>query len=178
MYSLLKNVIGKIDAVLASLEKSIIIIVLTVMLGFASTQVILRNFFHTGIFWADIFIRHLVLFLLFFGASLSTREKRHIQMDISSKIVPKKIRPYVNFFINAFCAVVNYYLFVAALQFMNDEKLSGSVLFAGLQGWYFIAVMPVGFALITFRFGLNLIQNLFVILGWEAPKEEEHIHVI
>lgn len=163
-----------IDKAMTSVEKLLICLTLSLMLGFASVQVFLRNFFDSGIPWADIFIRHLVLFLLFFGASLSTRDKRHIQMDVSAHITPKRFKPFLNLFINAFCILINFYLYKSSQMFMVDERASGSILFADIPTWYFIAIMPAGFAMITLRFALNWIENLLVLIGVKQPHVEGH----
>jgi len=166
--------VDKIDLVLSSVEKFLICVTLTVMLVMASMQVILRNFFDSGIGWGDIFVRHMVLFLLFFGASLSTREKRHIQMDVSSKITPKKLKPLVSLIINSFCIIVNFYLAKSSYLFLLGEIQFPTILFAKVPTWYFISIMPVGFGIITFRFFLNWIENILVLLRLKEPSKDGH----
>ncbi len=81
-------------------------------------------------------------------------------MDISHKLVSAKVKPLVDMITSAVCIWVNLYLLKAAYVFAMDEKAAGAVLFGAVKSWYFIAIMPVGFALITFRFSLNLIESL------------------
>jgi TRAP-type C4-dicarboxylate transport system permease small subunit len=157
-----------IERILSKLENFCLGASLITLLLFASLQVILRNFFHTGIEWGDIFIRHMVLFILFFGASLSTKDKRHLYMDIAGKIVPKSWKPITNIFLQCFCIVVSFFLFLAALKFTQDEQSSGEIIFLSVPAWYFIAIMPVGFGLITFRFFINLVEDLFEFSGKKA----------
>lgn len=162
-----------IDRFLASIEKLCLCASLTLMLVVASLQVILRNGFHSGIEWADVLVRHLVLFLLFFGASLATRDRRHIQMDISSKLVPAKLKPALDLVINLFCIFITILLFKASYTFTADEKASGDILFLNIPNWIFVLVMPVGFALISLRFALNGFHNVRALCG----KEPYHGHV-
>lgn len=168
----------KVDHFLFAIEKAVICISLTTMLVIASTQVILRNVFHTGITWGEVFVRHMVLFLLFFGASLSTRNKTHIQMDVSTKITPKKLQPTFNFVINLFCILITSYLAKAALMFFHDEKAGGGILFANVPEWVFIAVIPVGFILLSVRFSLNAFESLCVIMGLRPASTQKHGEVI
>src|SRR3990167_1494427 len=168
--SILKG-LDKIDVCLSFFEKGLICVSLSVMLIIAILQVILRNIFDSGIEWGDVFIRHMVLFLLFFGASLSTRNKSHIQMDVSSKITPQRFKPVIFFLINS-------YFLKAAWIFAGDEKASGSILFGQVPTWFFIAIMPIGFSIISFRFLLNWIDNIFVMLGYKRASADDHPVII
>src|SRR3989338_8432369 len=168
----------KVDRFLFAIEKVVICVSLTGMLLIASAQVILRNVFDTGIIWGEVFVRHMVLFLLFFGASLSTRNKTHIQMDVSAKITPQRFKPVIFFLINSFCILVNFYLLKAAWIFAGDEKASGSILFGQVPTWFFIAIMPIGFSIISFRFLLNWIDNIFVMLGYKRASADDHPVII
>ncbi|UCD10382.1 MAG: TRAP transporter small permease subunit, partial [Nitrospinaceae bacterium] len=81
--------IEKIDAGLAKLEATFIVATLSVMILLSFGQVILRNFFHGGILWADLFLRQGVLWVGFLGASLATREGRHISIEVLSHFFPQ-----------------------------------------------------------------------------------------
>ena len=54
-------------------ETVLLIVILTVMILLSFLQVLLRNFFDQGLLWGDIFLRNLVLWVGFLGASLATR---------------------------------------------------------------------------------------------------------
>lgn len=157
--------LSRFESGLAIIEKTLLSISLIIMLVLASLQVILRNVFNSGLDSAGIIVQHLVLYLLFFGASLSTRARRHLQMDVSSKIVPKRFRPVISLIIDSFSCAVTLLLLKAAFRFVVDEKLSGSVLFANVETWMVIAIMPTGFLLMSFRFFINILDDLFVLFG-------------
>lgn len=154
---------------LAKLEGFLLVSVLLTALFFAFLQVILRNFFNSGISWGDVFTRHLVLWIAFFGATLSTLEDKHIKIDALLKVIPKKFLPLVELIINIFCIIVSYLLFMSALKFVVDERAAQSILFAGIPNWYFIVIMPVGFALITFRYFIIMIEGLYKFAGKKLP---------
>ena len=61
-----------LDHWLASLERVLVVLLLTGLLGLGLLQVIERNLLASGIFWADELRQHLVLWLSFLGASLAT----------------------------------------------------------------------------------------------------------
>src|SRR3990167_6348126 len=92
-----------LDKLLMKVEGFFLTSILIALLFFAFLQVVLRNFFDSGINWGDVFARHLVLCIAFLGATLSTREGRHIRIDALAKILPKKAQPIVELFISFFC---------------------------------------------------------------------------
>lgn len=159
-----------INKAFIKIESFFLTTTLITMLAFASLQVILRNFFDTGIEWGDVFARHLVLWVGFFGASLATQDDRHIRIDALAKCLPKKYLPLVDFCVSVFSIIVGFLLTMAAYRFMMDEKMAQTILFEGIPTWYFISIMPIGFGLMTFRFSIRLLEML---TKFGAPKSEK-----
>ncbi|MDO8644185.1 MAG: TRAP transporter small permease [bacterium] len=173
MLSAFMRLLDRLDRVLLVSEKVLICLTLSLMLGISALQVVLRNLFNTGISWGDVFVRHMVLLLLFFGASLSTRNQRHIQMDVSSHLIPARLKPYLGLCLNAFCIFMNGVLFQASLKFMLDERQAATLLFGQVPVWWFLLSMPVGFGMITLRFTMNWIDNILVLTGAKKAKPRE-----
>lgn len=176
----MQRIISRIDKGLLSVENLLIVLLLSVMVLMAFLQVILRNLFSMGILWADIFLRHLVLWVGFIGASLATRESKHINVDILSRLMSKKKQPYLRIFIDFVSAGVCFVLARAGYKFLSYEIEAGTKLFNDIPAWIFELIIPVGFALIGFRFLLNLIEQIIQIsskVGPEAPapKGEETV---
>ncbi|MBL7684762.1 MAG: TRAP transporter small permease subunit, partial [Deltaproteobacteria bacterium] len=82
----------KINHAFAKFEGFILTFLVMIMIGLAFTQVVLRNFFDTGITWADGVVRHLVLGVGFIGASVATFEDGHLAMDLVSRFLTEKIK--------------------------------------------------------------------------------------
>lgn len=154
-----------LNKLLCRLEGFLLATTLITMLVFSALQVILRNVFDSGIEWGDVFARNLVLWVGFFGATLATQEGQHIRIDALAKALGKKWQPLIEFVVLSFCIVVSYLLFNAAYKFAMDERMAATVLFEGIPTWYFIAIMPLGFAIITFRYTVHLIELLFTFGG-------------
>ncbi len=123
----------------------------------AFLQVILRNFFSAGIIWGDIFLRHLVLWLGFLGASLATRENRHINIDVFSRLLAGNYRRWASFITNLFSAFISGLLARAAYVFVRDERAAETTLFLDIPLWLFISIILIGFVIITFRFVIKAI---------------------
>jgi TRAP-type C4-dicarboxylate transport system permease small subunit len=156
MIRFLKN----IDHWISRLETALLVTVLSVMVILAFLQVVLRNLFAEGILWGDTFLRHLVLWVGFIGASLATREKKHINIDLFTRFAKGKFKSFIISIINLFAAVVCWFLTSAAWTFVMDEKSFGTTLFNDIPAWYFQIIIPVGFLLMTFRFLVIFIENL------------------
>jgi TRAP-type C4-dicarboxylate transport system permease small subunit len=158
------TIIKKIDSWLFHIENSIILFSLGSMVVLSFLQVVLRNLFDTGILWADIFLRHLVLWVGFAGASLATREEKHINVDILTKLVPPRITPYIKIIVNLFAMVICAILAKASYVF-TFEINAGTTLFLDIPAWYIQIILPIGFALIGFRFLLKIVNQFFAGLS-------------
>ncbi len=155
---------------LAKIESAFLILLLSAMILIAFLQVILRNFFESSILWGDTLLRHLVLWVGFIGASLATRDDRHIKIDVLSRFLPERLKNVVQIITHLFASIICYFLFRASLTFIEFEKESGSTLFANIPTWIFQSILVIGFGLIGFRFLLRAIEETFEI-GASSRKE-------
>ncbi len=154
------RLLRRIDDILAKFESFLLILSLSIMVLVSFLQIILRNFFSTGIIWGDVFLRHLVLWVAFLGASLATREERHINIDVLSQILSPAAKRWVKMTTNLFAATVSVFLTRAALVFILDEKQAGSTTFLNLPLWTVVSIIGFGFAVISFRFLLKALEGL------------------
>jgi len=96
----------KIAGMLAEIEKLAVAVCLGGMVVLVLIQIILRNFYNSGIVGSDSLVKHLVLWVGFLGAGLATREKSHIRIDIASKVLPPKARAIAQIFVDVFSITV------------------------------------------------------------------------
>jgi TRAP-type C4-dicarboxylate transport system permease small subunit len=140
------------------------------MVIFAFLQVILRGVFSQGILWGDILLRHLVLWLGFLGASLATRERKHINIDLITRFVNTKYQYLLKFLTNIVSAFICYLLFEAGYTFVMDERSMNSFIFNEIPAWYFQIIIPAGFLLMSFRFVLNAIADIATKIKGKEKK--------
>ncbi len=159
----------KINDWIGKVEGYLLTTLLLVMILFAFTQVILRNFFSTGITWADALVRNLVLWVGFIGASVATKDDGHLAMDLVSRFLPHKLRKPTAIFVHAASSFVCACLTYAAYQFVLGEKESGTLLMPGVPNYWAVSIIPIGFALMTLRFALKIITDVQALLAKEAP---------
>jgi C4-dicarboxylate transporter DctQ subunit len=162
------KILEALNSWIARIETGIIVITLTGMILLAFLQVLLRNFFDQGLLWGDILLRHLVLWVGFIGASLATREEKHISIDLFSRFLNPRGKNIAGLITNLFSIFVGYLLTDASWSFVMEEKTAGTTIFNDIPGWYFQIIIPVGFGLITFRFFVLAIKNLRNITAKET----------
>ena len=146
------------------------VIVLLLMVIFAFLQVVLRNMFDEGILWGDILLRHLVLWVGFLGASLATREKKHINIDLFNRFLPRRGKEISLLITNLFSVFICILLTDASWTFVRDEKMMGTTLFADVPAWYFQIIIPIGFFLMAFRFFVHFLENIIGAVKKEKEK--------
>jgi len=162
-----------IENIIGFIENALLVIFLTVTVVMAFLQVILREFWSTGIIWADVFLRHLVLWIGFFGAALAAKEARHFSIDIITKRLPALLRRIVQTILNLGAAVVCYFLYQAGIAFVASEiQYNNEPLFTfmgkAVMPYYLEAVIPIGFGLIGLHFLFRAIE-----VAVEGPRSVE-----
>ena len=151
----------RVDEVMARVEQTLLVTFLGFMVGIAFLQILLRNFFSTDLDWGDSLVRNLVLWTGFIGATLATKEGKHINIDVVSRWLPSLGRNIVTLITHLFSFLVCGGLTYAALKFIKNEVQMGSRTFLDLPAWVPELILPVTFILMTFRFGLRFFGNLF-----------------
>lgn len=170
----------KIFAGLGVFEISLITLFLATLVFFGGLQIILRNFFHKGIVWADPLMRHIVLWLGCLGGVMATSRMRHINIDILTRALPKRFKPLRSQIICLATALAASVLSFGALKLVLDERSFGSTEFLGIPTWMLEAILPIAFALIAYRSLLNFFIGpetkdvVWEDVDWEdndAPRE-------
>lgn len=147
--------VKQLDLVLEKIESLGIVVILTLMIVLSFGQVILRNFFQEGILWADLFLRQMVLWVGFLGASVAVRDGKHIAIDFLPNILPGKCRPILQTIANVAAGAISAVLAFAAWNFVQFERQGDSVLFLDIPVWVFQTILPYSFAVIAARFFLR-----------------------
>ncbi len=146
------KLLTRLDASLNRVEGILLVVMLAVMVVMAFLQVVLRNFFSTGILWGDIFLRHLVLWMGFLGAALATSQERHIAIDAFTRFLSPRVKSAIRVLTNLFAAVVCGFLVQASITFVELERESGTLVYQDIPAWYVQLIIPGGFALLVFHF--------------------------
>ena len=150
----------KMDACISRIEGALITILLSLMILMAFSQIVLRNFFATGIDWGDALVRYLVVWVAFIGAAVATREGKHISIDLLSRWQKGSGGTAVQILSCFFSAAISALLTVAAVKFLWFEAQMGSTTFLTLPVWIPELIMPTAFGLMTLRFLMQMVAEM------------------
>ena len=148
------------DEIINRVEQIVLVTFLSSMILIAFLQIVLRNFFATGLSWGDPLVRNLVLWIGFIGATLATREGKHINVDLVSRWLPSLGKNAATLITHLFSFMICCLLTYAALKFIKNEAEMGNVTFLKIPAWIPEMILPMTFGLMTFRFGLRSFKNL------------------
>lgn len=133
-------------------EDALLVLLLSVMIGLASTQILLRNLLDSGFVWIDPLLRVLVLWLGLIGATVATRDNRHIRIDLLTRLFSRNTNRLIQLVVAQIsawtCLVIAWYGF----QWIKMDYVDGLTSFIGVPAWALEVVIPVTFALIGLRY--------------------------
>lgn len=116
------------------------------------TQIVLRNFADSSLVWADAAMRAGVLWITMLAAVLAAGQARHIKIDVLLHRLPARIQPWVQRAMFGLTAMVCVTLAVASVSLLQLEMAMADVAFLGIPRWMVLAIIPLGFALMGWRF--------------------------
>ncbi|MFZ5570738.1 MAG: TRAP transporter small permease [Thermodesulfobacteriota bacterium] len=156
-----KGYLEKITDWMAGLEKGLLVLCLGFMVVLVLVQIGMRNIYDSGVAGGDSMVKHMVLWVGFIGAGLATREQSHIRIDIASKLLPRRMKPFVTVILDIFSIIVSIMLVYAAYEFVAIEREGRATIpFLDIPVWVMQIVIPIGFVVITLRFAFQALLNL------------------
>ncbi len=170
------NILSYINDIISKIEKGLIIFSLSVMVVLTFSNVMLRALYtHANIEWANNLIgrvdwsepmsRLMVLWVAFLGASLLTRDNRHIRIEIPGIMGSPFWSAMREVIISMGCAVICIFILKASIDYLSMEKEYGSGVLIGVPMWIYQIIIPSGFSIMLFRFIINGIKNLISIFS-------------
>jgi TRAP-type C4-dicarboxylate transport system permease small subunit len=147
-----------LDDKISRVEQILVAVLLTTMILMAFVQIVLRNFFATGIDWGDALVRYLVVWVGFVGAAIAVREGKHITIDVFSLWLGSTRQRAVQAVSYLCSAVICGLLTWAGVKFIRFEAEMGGTAFSKLPVWVPELIIPVSFGLMTLRYALRLIM--------------------
>ena len=161
----------RLDEKISRVEQVFVTILLTMMILVAFFQIVLRNFFDTGISWGDSLVRYLVVWVGFIGAAIATKEGKHINIDVVSRWLTGPESNYIRLVSHFFSAGICGLLTLAAIKFVIFEAQMGSTAFLKLPVWVPEIIIPVTFGLMTLRFAVRFISEFARIRSYGFKQE-------
>ena len=126
-----------------------------------------------SIIWADDVVKLIVLWLAMVGAVAATRDNRHIRIDALSHLMSDKVVTGVRLLVDLFTAVVCAVIAWNSWLYLQVEiEYEVTVLTTvDAPAWIAHIVLPVAFALISYRFLVLVLQGIVGLVSGEEAAE-------
>jgi TRAP-type C4-dicarboxylate transport system permease small subunit len=125
----------------------------------AAAQQVFVRLVPNGIIWSQALALALTLWLGLLGASLAAHDRRHLALDVGSRLVPAAWAPKLvalgHVVTAAFCAMLVWYAGASALEHFaswNADHAADTLGGTTIPKWFAAAAIPYGMAALTFRF--------------------------
>ncbi len=112
-----------------------------------------------SIAWSEEFARMLVLWVSLLGASLLIKDASHIKIDLFSRLSSSrliKLRDRILSAVTCLCCAIAASV---SYQFLRIEMEFSVKMFLGLPAWLGQMILPLAFAVMTFRYGLAAVSD-------------------
>jgi TRAP-type C4-dicarboxylate transport system permease small subunit len=143
---------ARINYLLNKLEEILLVLLLLLMVLLAFLPILFRNVVSIGLIWIDPLLRHLVLWVALLGASVATREGRHIKIDLVAPHLSPSRQAGLSAGLNLLSALVCLSLVFPAVEFVQDEYEVGKYLIGSIPLWVSQAIIPLMMAVLGLRF--------------------------
>ena len=166
----MKNPKGGMRLLLNRLEEGLMATLLALMTLLTFVQVVLRYAFNSGLVWSVEATTYSFAALVLIGMSYGVRTQTHIAVDLLTSRLPSRIKRYVALIAIALCLVYAGLMFYGAAVFVERLYILGNLARdVPAPKWLLTLAMPVGFALLAFR---------FLEAGWSVIKgEDDYVEV-
>lgn len=133
-------------------EDALLAFLLSTMILLASTQILLRNLLDSGFVWIDPLLRVLVLWLGLIGATVATRNNRHIRIDLLTKFFRRNTHRLIQSAIAQISAWTCLVIAWHGFKWIQMDYIDGITSFVGVPAWTLEVIIPATFALIGLRY--------------------------
>ncbi len=148
------QVVERLIFLIRRCEEALLVLLLTSMISVAAAQVILRNFFDSGLYWGDAAVRVIVLWVAILGAMVASRADEHIRIDIASRFLPPQLLKYTGRLVYLFTCIVLALFTWYSYDFVRFEYEDGTIAFASVPAWVCEMIMPLGAGVMCLRYAL------------------------
>ena len=164
--------LARLDQAGRLVEDVLLVTLLGGMMLVAVGQVIAREIFETGFFLAGELVRLMVLWLAMVGSIAACRENRHIRIDAISHLLSDRAVGIVRMLVDTFAAVVCGVIAWNAWRYLQLEIEFEDTVLIDTPAWIAHVVVPVAFALLSYRFLVLVLQTAVENVVGEKEADE------
>jgi TRAP-type C4-dicarboxylate transport system permease small subunit len=154
------SILKRIGSWYEQLEELVLVCLVFAMVALGAAQILFRNVISVGLVAIDPLVNHMVLWVALLGASIATRENRHIVIEVLPRRLSPAVRSRIKGALQLLSALVCFFLVYPAIQFILNEYNPRKYLAFGIRLWISQSVMPVMWFVLGIRFMLHGFKNL------------------
>lgn len=154
-------IFDKLEKAGSHAEDALILIILIGMILLAGTQIFLRNFLDTSLFWGDEMLRMMVLWLTMAGGLAASRLNKHISIAVLDRFLPVAAQRVTKVIIDLFTAGVCALFAWHSARFVIGSYEFGDTVMRNVPAWTMQIILPIGFSLMAFRHLVFAVQGPF-----------------
>ena len=168
------KIINTIDRVLAKIEETLCLILLTTMIAVITLQVLNQAIFHIrSIVWTEEVSRILFVWSIMIGSSLAARKGDHLTVDFIYSHFKGNAKFILRVIILLICIVTCAYIARSGVYLvMTNVKRNNFFGVTLWPMWVATVSVPIGFTMITVRYILQLISESIEKFRKKKPEEE------
>lgn len=166
----MRIILERLERIGRAAEDGALVVLLGAMVILAVSQIVLRQFFDSGIGWADEFIKIIVLWLAMVGSIAAARDNRHIRIDVLSHILPDKLVALTRILVDLFAASVCVIIAWQAWRYLQLEIEWQETVLIDTPAWTVHMIVPLAFLLIGYRFVVAGGRTLFEMFRGDPIK--------
>ena len=151
------------------IERALLAVLVTGMVGLSVLQILLRNIWHTGLNWVEPLLGMALLWLTMLGALAAAGMGRHLAIDLAAALLPRRGSAWLARATSLFAAIVCVLLAWAAGRYVGFQREMDITLLLGAPVWKYYMVIPVVFWLMAIRFAVRVLAPS----SWLSIQEEE-----
>jgi len=162
----------RIDGGIARLENFLLLLLLSIMILFAFFQIPLAKIYPIHVQGIETLLRQLVLWVGFLGATLATRDNRHISIDLLSRVLKGRLKILGEILTHCFAALICALLLLATIRVIMDSRSFGETIsiFIDVPTWTIQSIFIFGFGLMVFRHALKGAEKVLELAqGGQTP---------
>jgi TRAP-type C4-dicarboxylate transport system permease small subunit len=160
----------RLDKAGSFLEDTLLVLLLSSMIGLASWQIIGRNLFSSNFSLGDELLRLMVLWLTLAGAMAASRADRHISIALLDRFLGGRklalARVATQLFTATVCGMIAWY----SWEYLLESREYGDILLGGKPAWWFLSILPVGFGLMCYRHLVHTARQLRLVVRGTDEK--------
>lgn len=131
-----------INNFIMTLEKSILILLITEMVILATVQILSRFIIKKPVSWSEELLTYSFIWLSFIGASYALATKKHFEVDLFTNILNKKVKVFISFFMKILVLIFSIFFIVEGYNFASINEHQTMAVMPFTMFWPSI-VMPI-----------------------------------